>query len=327
MFGSQMLEVAIGLGFVYLLLSLTCSAFTELIANVMALRAHDLETGIQRLLDDAGDSKRTAALYKHPLIKALVQGWPANKPNYIPSHTFTLALFDTLIPADPTKGAKSFREVRATISTLPKGDLRTTLLLYIDEAHGDLKAARENVEAWFDDSMDRVSDWYRRQAQIIILVFSLLLCAALNVDTLTLANTFYRDPTLRTAVVAAAEQSLQEPVVTEGDTPLTQAVALRNELTVLELPLGWAAPDLNTADPREMPITPQGWIQKLVGVLLTAFAVSLGAPFWFDMLKKLVGMRAADKAKDEAEATPIAPIVVTTAPLASIAPPTTPAEQ
>jgi len=309
MFGSQMLEVAIGLAIVYLLLSLTCSAFTELISNLLALRARNLEEGIRRMLNDGGDAQRAAKLYKLPLIKSLAQGWNAKKPNYIPSRTFALALLDTLVPADTKVGAKSFRDVRATVATLPEGSMKKTLLLYLDEAQGDLQKARQNIEAWFNDTMERVSDWYKRQAQIIILAFSLLLCAAVNVDTITLANSFYRDPTLRNAVVAAAERSLEESAIAESDTPITQAIALRNELQVLELPLGWTAPNLEMVDPREAPVTAQGWLQKLVGVLLTTFAVSLGAPFWFDMLKKLVSLRAPAKT-DEAEPIATAPVAI-----------------
>ena len=34
---------------------------------------------------------------------------------------------------------------------------------------------------------------------------------------------------------------------------------------------------------------------KLAGLLVTAGALSLGAPFWFDLLNKLVNLRAAGK--------------------------------
>jgi len=33
------------------------------------------------------------------------------------------------------------------------------------------------------------------------------------------------------------------------------------------------------------------WLVKLAGFVISAFAVMLGAPFWFDLLKKIVPVR------------------------------------
>jgi|GEM_PF-2487564 len=38
---------------------------------------------------------------------------------------------------------------------------------------------------------------------------------------------------------------------------------------------------------------------KLLGLILTAIAVSMGAPFWFDMLNKIINIRSAGRAPDE----------------------------
>ncbi len=64
----------------------------------------------------------------------------------------------------------------------------------------------------------------------------------------------------------------------------------------MNLPLGWA---LALNDPRHIPLERSGWdfagwlLFKLFGLLVSAFAVSLGAPFWFDLLSKFVNIRAA----------------------------------
>src|SRR5215218_373455 len=94
--GSTMLEVAIGMIFVYLLMSLLCSAFGELINALFKFRAKDLEEGIKRLLDDAESSddsgKLSESFFKHPLVRPLFQS--GNKPSYIPSRIFSLALWN-----------------------------------------------------------------------------------------------------------------------------------------------------------------------------------------------------------------------------------------
>jgi hypothetical protein len=98
-FGSGVLDVAIGVAFVYLLLSLICSAVTEGIARIFAMRSSNLKDGIRNLLDDQGEVGYVQALYEHPLISGLYrQGWfdrlvrRDGKPSYIPSRTFALAL-------------------------------------------------------------------------------------------------------------------------------------------------------------------------------------------------------------------------------------------
>jgi hypothetical protein len=74
--GSGVLDVAIGVAFVYLLLSLICSAVTEGIARIFAMRSSNLKEGIRNLLDGQGKGDYVQKLYEHPLISGLYrQGW------------------------------------------------------------------------------------------------------------------------------------------------------------------------------------------------------------------------------------------------------------
>jgi hypothetical protein len=86
LFGSTMVEVAIGVVFVYLLVSLLCSAFSELIEAFLQYRSSDLKYGIEKLLHN---KNLADALLDHPLIKPL-----GEKPSYIPARTFSLALWN-----------------------------------------------------------------------------------------------------------------------------------------------------------------------------------------------------------------------------------------
>jgi hypothetical protein len=113
LFGSSVLEVVLGLSFIYFVLSLICSQINEILAGLLKWRARDLELGIQNLLCDQATAD---AVLKHPLIKAmgntnaetplvrlatLLRLAPsrAGKPGYISSGTFVQALFDQLAPA------------------------------------------------------------------------------------------------------------------------------------------------------------------------------------------------------------------------------------
>src|SRR6267378_3643573 len=106
MFGSTVIDIAIGLVFVYLLLSLICSAVNEIIERFAKYRASDLERGIKELLHDQAWVDQ---IYKHPLVNGLFEGAyePGGKklPSYIPATNFALALMDCVLPDQGASGA------------------------------------------------------------------------------------------------------------------------------------------------------------------------------------------------------------------------------
>ena len=299
MFGSEVLEVAIGLVFLYLLLSLICSSIREGIEAVQKARAIDLERGIRELLHDRGGTGLASALYNHPLVFGLFQGeydptrltkgrmpGRGNLPSYIPARNFSAALLDIVARgkgvAAGTGGQKtaadagttpiSLESLRAGVVTLDNEAVRRALLTAIDTAQGDLQRAQANVEAWFNSSMDRVSGWYKRRTQNIIFAVGLLLTIAVNADTLAVAGSLVRDEALRRAVIASAER------------PVAGAAAGYEALTTMAFPIGWSQLPSAVDVARHVP----GW-------LMTALAISLGAPFWFDVLNKFMVIRSTVK--------------------------------
>jgi hypothetical protein len=163
---------------------------------------------------------------------------------------------------------------------------RAPLLRMLVDANGDLDRFRRSVENWYDDTMDRVSGWYKRYVQRIILALSVSIVLVLNLDTINLAQVLWRLPTERAAVAAAASGTN----VTTGQTA-DQAV---RGIDALNLPIGWTPPHAGKAlstDPRRAPSSISGWALKLVGMLLSVLALSLGAPFWFDALGKIATLR------------------------------------
>ena len=353
MFGSDVLEVVIGLVLVYFIMSVVCSAINEWIARIFAMRAKTLEAGIGRLLSD--DETLKKQIYDHPLVKGLSRkGWwereldkqservakvpllkkmpfprSSPRPSNLSARRFALVLFDTLMEAGgrpsinkgaavPDDNARSkdvddkgkskvlqlgAREVVESldrgIEGLAAGDevkrvLRTLLVsaeAQVDQWDSAVTAFRVSIERWFDDAMDRVSGWYKRKTQLIILGLAVVICLALNVDTFVIANGLYRDTTLRASIVAAAEARAQQPIPEETESELDVS-ELRGELSELGLPIGWSAQD---GDPRSVPSNFVGWVVKLLGVLFTALAVALGAPFWFDLMNRLVNLRSSGK--------------------------------
>jgi hypothetical protein len=224
-------------------------------------------------------------------------------PSYIAPRSFALALLDTVAPAvvltdrdgKPKADHDVIRETRRAIAELdiPVG-VKHRLLALLDDARGDMEAFRRNIEAWFDDTMARVSGWYKRQSQLFIILMAVAVTAVMNANTLTIGERLWRDPPLRSAV---AQQAGTVKSTAEGTTAgdrLNKAVDNVEAVTQLGVPIGWALSD--KTDPRHVDLGSVGGIARLVGGwLLTILAVSLGAPFWFDTLSRLSRLRGSGK--------------------------------
>ena len=312
MFGSTILDVAIGLVFIYLLLSLLVTAGTELIAAWLNWRADNLRKGLQRILDPTLAQR----LYDHPLIKKLSKSdrWPS----YIPSGTFALALVDVIVNLNP--GApQPARDLESLIGNVPDPDVRRVLSLLAEEAGQDGQKLKEGIENWFNSSMDRVAGWYKRKAQAANVAVAIVLTVAVNVDSLLILRSLSNDAALRAALVAQAQELVKEkPPPPKVDQPGPDAKPALDELdkrikqlTGLGVPVGWIA--VVSPDFRQWP----GWLPAdrdtaawaaiwwdtvhyhFLGWLLTALAASLGAPFWFDMLNKIITVRSTGRVPNE----------------------------
>jgi hypothetical protein len=177
----------------------------------------------------------------------------------------------------------------AAVAGLGDNPARQPLMRMLADAQGDRERFRQSLEHWYDDTMDRVSGWYKRYVQRIILIISIVLVASLNVDSINIAQTLWRLPTERTAVAAAAAAHPGN-----GSSPSESADQQIRDIAALKLPLGWSPPHHNSAvstDPQHLPLGFAGWLIKLLGLALTILALSLGAPFWFDALTKLGSLR------------------------------------
>ena len=268
MFGSNVLEIAIGIVFVYLLLSLLCSTLNEfVIPRLLALRAKTLEDGIRNLLSDLNGTGLTRDFYNDPMINGLAKdGWfdklikRPSKPSYIPSHYFALALSN----------------VSQNFTSPSNPQLQKTLATLINPVKGDLEKELATVEKWFNDAMDRVSGWYVRKVQLILLILAFVFVVLLNVDTISLVSSFSGNTVLRDSIVAAAQGTAQKPLTID-------LKGIQQNLQLIQPAIGWSTAPGNVSS----------WILKVIGLLATILAVSLGAPFWFDVLNKFISFRSS----------------------------------
>jgi hypothetical protein len=407
MLGSSILEVAIGVVFVYLFISLICSAINEGIASVVNKRGTNLFEGVKNLLNDPTFTGLAQQLYSHGLVDGISQGAsnpkkPNRLPSYMSSNVFSLALLDLLrskglaqswselvairkkeledaetrfaanttdetlqklvaeakaavvnaeaalvkasetatalanadeaakvvknqrdltnLVAASTKLREALAQGRAlaaeypdplgnlqrAVSQLPEGHTKESLLVMIDKTKREapvvpdiINAAQlqaeqlqHNIEQWFNDAMDRCGGWYKRWTQKVLLGIAIVVVLGANVDTLMLAKRFMRDNALRASIVTAAEKTIQE-----NTTNPTNNSEARQKLLVeageLNLPIGWVADASDPYKTNQIPQGTVGWLMKILGLLISIFAISLGAPFWFDILSKIVNLRGA----------------------------------
>jgi hypothetical protein len=288
----QMLDVMLGVTFIFLLLSLISSATVEAIEIVLKKRAKALQETLVGLLGEQGARE----LYSHALIRALHKegGRP---PSYIPTHTFVVALLEGVLH----RGARgTVEDLERTLQALPPqfDRLKEALQALIASTEGNLARLQEGIGDWFNASMDRLSGWYKRRSQVIVFCIGLVFAAAYNIDTIQVVNQLARDDALRTALVSAAEnqQRVGAPPGADAGSAEERLEVQMKVLGELGLPLGWSSGQdtskASLADIRRPPVTPMGWVLKVLGLLLTGLAVSLGAPFWFDILNKIVVVRS-----------------------------------
>jgi hypothetical protein len=324
MFGSRSLEVVIGIIFIFLLVSIICSAVREVIESLLKSRAAYLEYGIRELLHDRDALGLARNLYEHPLIWGLYGGGytpgkvgahppllakGGNLPSYIPTRNFALALMDIAargavtdaVSGDPESPVVSVESIRRNVQNLGNVAVQRVLLSAIDASQDDLDRTRLALEAWYDSAMDRVSGWYKRSTSWVIFWIGLAVAIALNVNTITVADYLYRNDAARAALVARA----QTAVTDTGYLHRSYAEA-KAGLDSAGLPVGWdrgwGAPRPASEHSRFQP-----WndlFAPIFGVLFTALAATMGAPFWFDLLNKITVVRSTVKPHEKSPEEP-----------------------
>ena len=309
MLQTPILDVLIGLSLFYLLLALICTTVSEMLASKLKTRSKFLDQGIDRLLSGATDLKNK--LYNHPLINSL-KPKDDQLPSYIPAEKFATALLDIVTGDD-----KKLTDVDAVRSTTAGNeDFRRALKTLVDMSP-DAAALQKNVEEWFNSGMDRVTGWFKKNRQVYSLVLAAVITLFVNADTLAVVRTLWTNPTLRAEIVNQAAKEAQEPrpegiTYPDVDNPTdsapikapasaTEALSAEDQKVLGEL-TGWKS-DLDKLQDKSGGDYWSTWCSiiwgHLLGWILTALAVSMGAPFWFDTLNRFMNIRNAGRAPDE----------------------------
>lgn len=325
----SVLNIALGLFFVYLLLSLLVSDVQELLSTLFwDSRAKHLYDSIAAILGE----NFAKLLYRHPLINSLQdykveQGKHFKGPSYIPEKIFAIAFLDSLLEKTSIKyravdlQAQQFTEALESSSVqeiLSANNIKMFKVLAVQaelkqsEFNTYLEALESEIMQWFQQAMKRTSGVYKRQVKWRTFLIGLICAITLNADSLNIANQLYQDPVLQNQFIEIIDQVYQNQTLayledSEENSQLEASPKFSPDLAQFlldfsELPIGWSSENVQAqfslninnsdseAEIRDFP-TGGAIAQALLGWILTAIAISMGASFWFDLLKKFVNVR------------------------------------
>ncbi|MCQ3937887.1 MAG: hypothetical protein DPW18_12675 [Chloroflexi bacterium] len=280
---SQALEVVIGLIFVYYVLGSIVSLITQWINEAFETRGRSLEKHLMRIVGD----KQVGDFVKLPQLQSLrpirYKNWMSvftsatepKKLEKIPVATLVDSYFDFV-------GLTATREVNAEglknlLNTLPDTETKRAVIQWIDQGVTDIKELQKRTTTYFAGVMDQAAATFKANARSFVIVLSIFLTLLLGTDSIELARTLWTNASVRALAVAQAEAVAQQE---GGEAKIDDLIEQLSALNIVRI--GWwqmEAPDGNWG----------GFIAlKVLGLSLTAAAVSQGSSFWYDLLKKVV---------------------------------------
>jgi hypothetical protein len=141
---------------------------------------------------------------------------------------------------------------------------------------------RTRTSAYVGGLLHQAGLIFRAKARSFVIVSAIVITVLFGVDTLQLATDLWTDAGLRSMAAEQAQNVASQQESSPG------FISLANQLDTLSFQVGWwrgqRLPEAaSTTD----------WIKfivlKVIGLGITAAAVSQGSSFWYDMLKKLAG--------------------------------------
>ena len=299
-------QVIFGIVFILLMFSLLATSLMELVSSWLSLRGRTLRDALRNMLaDNLGD------FMAHPLFQQLsyqpsrkgpfnwlVNLFGKNKPDlpsYLSADTFSAIVLDLLAGDDSTK-------LQERISALPDSPHKQLAEYLLRNSGHKIDHFQANLERYFNEVMDRATGWYKRITNQYLIGIGLAIAVVFNADTLNIYYHLSYDQDSREQVYQLAEEYLEKSghlppsalLPNTGDAAGNFREFMQTDFKRIQSPLGlgWSSVDFAGADYKF-------WMYKIVGWLVTAIAISLGAPFWFDMLKRLVNIRNSGKTADE----------------------------
>jgi hypothetical protein len=335
------LDILIGGVTVLLLFSMAVTVLTQAMTTILAKRGKHLLSGLANLLQQLGIADRklaeevSTAVLKHPMV-ASIEGKLAT---VVHRHEFTTLLLDLgsptpLVPLsadarsavqkmlgdngikDPAQTLKSIRTMAMMLETSnPEmaGYARQDLAI-LKESCSDYVA---RINSLYDQTIDRVSQAFARHAHVVTLTLAFIVVLAVQLDIIAVIDRLSIDDQFRQTIVSASSKAMTDytqvsaPGSTYNPDPKPY-YNLLNSAGLVTLPTNthWFT---QLKDPRKYP-----------GMIIAVLLLSLGAAFWYNILKDLIGLRSALAQNDDTQRQERQSTQTPTGPSPPGTPPTTP---
>ena len=283
---SHVLEVAIGLIVIYYILGSVVSLITQLINEFFESRGKALEQYLIKLVGN----KKIGDLKNLPQIQALrpirykgllsVFG-SVTEPKMIekiPVATLVDSFFD--LAGLTAKKEMSLLELADLVDKLPDSEGKKAFISWINQGVTNITDLRTRTTAYFTGILEQAAETFRARARSFVIILSIGITLLFGTNSIQLAQTLWKNAELRAIAIAQADV-----VVAEGGT-VADLSQLLDDLGKFSIKIGWW-------QTQQFPVASNvgDWVSfiflKVLGLGITAVAVSQGASFWYDLLKKL----------------------------------------
>jgi hypothetical protein len=318
MFNNTAIDMVIGLVFIYLLYSLMATVILEIVARWFDMRPRMLLKSIAVMLDEVDrkpstfkgffvetantivsifkpfkNRQQAQKFYDQPTIKFLTESSWSKRPSYITASTFSETLLRMLAGDNASLSGSPMVAISERIMNGKEFDKDTATHLrnLLAESNQDYDRFKEKLESWFNDTQDRVKGWYKKQTQLLLFIIGFILACSNNVDSIEIRKLLSENSTIREALVSNAIAFRNSGMY--DDKPVATATTAEQQ-KYLEKVTNYtknAGNLLGIQDPDEC----KCFCKRLPGWLITALMISVGAPFWFDLLNKVIQLRASGK--------------------------------
>jgi hypothetical protein len=316
MFSSQILDLVIGLGMMYLFQSILISGINDLLVAVFSVRGKVLKKFLLSALRTK-DSKNSLfeKMIESPFINSLKRG---NRfPSEISERNFSDAIIETIVREDFSE-EELMSKLKKNLNSLPESEFKAIIATRLHESEDNYEKFKHSIEEWYCEYMERTRRWYKKRVTYSVYLFAFIITLGLNVDSLFVMNELWKNTKLRESVVTMSEEvTKKEYSKLLGDTTvandsldlaLSKIRTNYQNMHMLDFPITWAYayhyhnPDGKSL--KELTLSEKlSWtisqltLEKFLGLIITTLAVSIGAPIWYDIIKNLVRAREVLKKK------------------------------
>jgi hypothetical protein len=326
------IDIFIGLSLVMLLVSMIVTVITQVVTNVLNSRGTYLMKGVSNILSQlhpdftkevaeeistkilthplVSDGKIAGVIHREELTKLLLELGTGDLPSKQKLSAAAEAALQKALVANGICKEGTPEQIQAQVRER-LANIRS-LALHLELTHPELaNAARARVaflqqansqflakiNLWFDQTMDRTSERFTAHARYVTFFAGLAVALAMQLDTAALVSRLSTDPELRKELVAIAQQQGASGTPAASGTVVHLSDVDRNNLkdvmvnNLVGMPQSWSDWVGRWHS--------DNWLLKLVGIVLTALLLSLGAPFWYSTLQNLLRLRSMIASKDD----------------------------